>query len=68
MNYSQARTLPVCRLLAVHTASNECAGRVPRNEASGFMLVQIPNSHSLGLKTVNSSVTEMEITFADSPE
>ena len=30
-----------------------------------FTLVQIPNSHSLGLKTVNSSVTEMEITFAE---
>ena len=33
-----------------------------------FTLVQIPNSHSLGLKTVNSSVTEMEIAFAGSPE
>ena len=32
------------------------------------VLVQITNSHSLGLKTVNSSVTEMEIAFAGSPE
>ena len=30
------------------------------------MLVQIPNSHSLGLKTVNSSVTK-EITPEQSP-
>ena len=27
---------------------------------SQVTLVQIPNSHSLGLKTVNSSVTEVE--------
>ena len=32
-----------------------------------FTLVQIPNSHSLVLKTVNSSVTKMKITFAGSP-
>ena len=32
------------------------------------MLVQIPNSHSLKLKTVNSSVTELEIAFRSSPE
>lgn len=33
-----------------------------------FMLVQLPNSHSLGLKSVNSSVTEMEIASMGSPE
>ena len=33
-----------------------------------FTLVQIPNSHSLVLKTVNSSVTEMKIGFVGSPE
>ena len=32
------------------------------------MLAQIPNSHSLSLKTVNCSVTEMEIAFVGSPE
>ena len=32
------------------------------------MLVQIPNSHSLGLKTVNYYVTEMEIGSMGSPE
>ena len=32
------------------------------------MLVQIPNSHSLGLKTMNNSVTEMKIAFVSSPE
>ena len=36
--------------------------------ASEFTLIQTPNSHSLVLKTVNSSVTEMKITFAGSPE
>ena len=32
------------------------------------VLGQIPNSHSLGLKTVNNSVTELEIAFMDSLE
>ena len=31
-----------------------------------FTLVQIPNSHSLMLKTVNSSVIEMKVAFASS--
>ena len=33
-----------------------------------FTLVQIPNSHSLGLKIVNSLTREMEIAFSGSPE
>ena len=37
-------------------------------DSGKLTLVKIPNSHSLGLKTVNSSVTEMEIAFAGSPE
>ena len=32
-----------------------------------FTLLTIPNRHSLVMKTANSSATETEITFADSP-
>ena len=49
----------------LHNRRGDVSERTSLSTHNFIILVQIPNSHSLhGLKTVNSSVTEMEIAFA----